>query len=40
MGYIETYIDPEHARAYWEGFVAIVDKEKSQKFMNLVTNSE
>ena len=32
MGWIETYIDPENARAYYEGWVAIVDKEKSRKF--------
>jgi dipeptidyl-peptidase-3 len=32
MGWIETYIDPENARAYYEGWVAIVDKEKSKKF--------
>ena len=32
LGWIETYIDPENVRAYWEGLVAIVDKEKSKKF--------
>lgn len=40
MGWIETYIDPENARAYFEGWVAIVDKELSKKFRQLVTNSE
>jgi len=32
QGYIETYIDPENARAYYEGWVAIVDKVKSERF--------
>jgi dipeptidyl-peptidase-3 len=32
MGWIETYVDPENARAYYEGWVAIVDKPKSEKF--------
>jgi dipeptidyl-peptidase III len=40
IGYIESYVDPENARAYWEGLVAIVDKEKSKKFGELVKNSE
>ena len=40
MGWIETYIDPTNARAYYEGWVAIVDKEKSKKFQALVVNSE
>ena len=40
MGWIETYIDPENARAYFEGWVAIVDKPKSEKFRRLVVNSE
>jgi dipeptidyl-peptidase-3 len=40
LGWIESYIDPENTRAYWEGWVAIVDKEQSKKFAALVTNSE
>jgi len=40
MGWIETYIDPTNARAYYEGWVAIVDKVKSEKFQKLVENSE
>jgi dipeptidyl-peptidase-3 len=40
MGWIETYIDPENVRGYFEGWVAIVDKIKSEKFRNLVKNSE
>ena len=40
LGWIETYIDPQNTRAYFEGWVAIVDKEKSIKFQNLVRDSE
>ena len=40
LGWIEVYIDPENIRAYFEGWVAIVDKEKSKKFRKLVENSE
>jgi len=27
LGWVETYIDPENCRAYWEGWVCIQDKE-------------
>jgi dipeptidyl-peptidase-3 len=40
MGWIEKYVDPENVRAYWEGFVTIVDKEQSRKFGDLVKASE
>ena len=40
IGWIETYVDPENVRAYFEGMVAIVDKVKSEKFGNLVKSSE
>jgi len=40
IGYIESYVDPENSRAYFEGLVAIVDKEKSKKFGDLVKLSE
>ena len=39
-GYAEKYMDPENSRGYFHGMVAIVDKEKSRKFGNLVENSE
>jgi len=32
MGWVETYLDPENIRGYFDGWVAIVDKEKSTKF--------
>lgn len=40
MGWIESYIDPENVRAYFEGWVAVVDKVKSAKFQSLVAASE
>jgi dipeptidyl-peptidase-3 len=32
IGWVETYIDPENSRAFWEGWVCISDKDKSAKF--------
>lgn len=40
MGWIETYVDPQNSRGYWEGWVAIVDKEQSKLFAKLVEISE
>ena len=36
IGYIESYIDPQNIRAYFEGFVSIVNKTRSQKYATLV----
>jgi len=40
LGWVEYYIDPENCRAFWEGWVCIVDKQKSEKFQTLVKHSE
>lgn len=36
IGFVESYIDPQGIRAYWEGFAAIIDIEKSKLCQNLV----
>ena len=40
IGWIENNVDPQNLRAVWEGFVAIVDHERSKKFNSLVGKSE
>jgi dipeptidyl-peptidase-3 len=40
LGYIETYVDPFGVRGEFEGWVAIVDKDQSKRYGNLVAAAE